>query len=73
MLLGKSSQDNYKNFKNKLTRLLRTAKRNFLSQHKSNIKAVWTLINKHVNKVNHFKTCSLNADEMNYFFCISRC
>ena len=63
MLHGKCSQDIFKNYKNKLTRLLRTAKRNyfnnFLSRHKSNTKAVWTLINKHINKVNHFKTCSL--------------
>ena len=72
VLHGKFSQDIYKNYKNKLTRLLRTAKRNyftnFSSQHKSNTKAVWTLINKHINKVNHFKTCSLNADEMKNFF-----
>ena len=68
---GKFSQYIYKNYTNKLIRLLRTAKRNyftnFLSQHKSNTKAVWTLINKNINKINHFKTCSLNADEINNF------
>ena len=69
---GKCSLEYYKSYKNRFTLLLRNAKKdyftNYSNKHKSNTKAVWSLINNYLNKTKNVKDCMISAEEMNNYF-----
>ena len=64
MLKGRCLKFSYKECKNKLTTLLRVAKKNyfisFANEHRKNAKAMWSLINKCIGR--GFNKCSALAD-----------
>ena len=74
MLKRKCTISEYKQYKNKLTIVLRTAKRdyfaNFIINHKQNFKAMWGMINSNLGRYNKksFNSLSHSPNELNDFF-----
>ena len=74
MLKGHCLKSTYNEYKNKLTTLLRVAKKNyfisFANEHRKNAKAMWSLINKCIGR--GFNKCSAFADMnptiLNHYF-----